>query len=445
MPTLAELRTERGQVADQIKAITTKAKAEGRRLLAEEQEQIRGLLAKDAEIAQAIAAEEQADIDSAALLAQAETTVAAVGASRGRRTTSASGAPRTLREGHEDDPNHGFASEREYFSAVMQATISGRVDNRLRPLAAVGSDEQQTQNLQYGGYLVPAGFVAEPLMVPAESDPLAGFVRRIPMDKPIVKIPARTDKNHTSSVSGGFTVTRKAETVEATGVRAQFEQISLEAHNQFGVMFASEELLTDSPVSFVALAQASWRDEFASATLKERLYGTGVGEFLGIYNAPCLVTVNKESGQTATTLVYDNVLKMRARTWNYSRAIWLANHDTIPQLAKLTVASSNFPVYLPSAREDVPDMLLGRPIFYSEYAATLGTVGDIACIVGSEYLEGEYQPLQSADSMHVRFLAHERAFKFYRRNAGQPWWKSALTPVKGANTLSPFVVLQTRS
>jgi hypothetical protein len=46
--------------------------------------------------------------------------------------------------------------------------------------------------------------------------------------------------------------------------------------------------------------------------------------------------------------------------------------------------------------------------------------------------------------MHVRFVNHERAFKFWTRNAGAPWWRSALTPHKGSATLSPFVTLAER-
>ena len=138
---------------------------------------------------------------------------------------------------------------------------------------------------------------------------------------------------------------------------------------------------------------------------------------------------------------------MRARCWGYGNAVWLANYDTMPQFAlmSLSVGTGGLPVFMPSAREDVPDMFLGRPIIFTEYCKTLGTVGDVILINAGEYLEGIYQPLQSAESMHVRFLNHERAFKFWTRNAGWPWWKSALTPRNGSNTLSPFVVTATRA
>ena len=138
---------------------------------------------------------------------------------------------------------------------------------------------------------------------------------------------------------------------------------------------------------------------------------------------------------------------MRAQCWGYGKAIWLANHDCLPQMGLLNQAvgtAGTGMIWLPSLREDAPDMLLGRPIFFTEYTKTIGTAGDIVLANWSEYLEGLYQPMESAESMHVRFVNHERAFKFWMRNAGQGWWKTAITPNQGSNTLSPFVVLQSR-
>jgi predicted phage gp36 major capsid-like protein len=58
-------------------------------------------------------------------------------------------------------------------------------------------------------------------------------------------------------------------------------------------------------------------------------------------------------------------------------------------------------IYQQSMQEDRPDMLLGRPIFYSEYPSTVGTQGDLMLVNASQFLEGLYQPLQSAESIHV--------------------------------------------
>jgi HK97 family phage major capsid protein len=63
----------------------------------------------------------------------------------------------------------------------------------------------------------------------------------------------------------------------------------------------------------------------------------------------------------------------------------------------------------------------------------------------SQYLVIDKGGLQSAQSMHVRFLNDEQTFRWTIRNDGQPIWNAPLTPFKGSNTLSPFVSLDVRS
>jgi HK97 family phage major capsid protein len=350
------------------------------------------------------------------------------------------------RDNAEDDPKRGFKSHREFMQAVMAVGQGRREDPRLRPLkATVGSDEQGEYSDPHGGYLIPVSFSPEPRELMPEDDPTAGRTTAVPMTTPTVKFNARVDKNHSTSVSGGLVVYRRPETVEATSSRMSWEQITMQANGLFGLTYATEEILSDSPVSFIALLERGFRQQFASHLLNERLRGTGVGEFEGILNSPALITVTEEGGQSADTIEYENIKKMRARCWGYGSAIWLANHDTLPQMLSLvqTVGTGGVPIYHPSAQDGEPDRLLGRPIFYSEYPSTLGDLGDIILANWGEYLEGTLQGLQSAESIHVRFVNHERAFKFWVRNDGRGWWRSVLTPKYGA-TMSPFVTLSAR-
>lgn len=347
------------------------------------------------------------------------------------------------------DKNRGYRNPREFLLAVMHAYQRGTSDDpRLKSLAA-GADEQSTVSDPYGGFLVPEGFLPQLLTVAAEVDPTVGRTTDIPMTSPVVSIPARVDKTHTSSVSGGLRVYRRGETDTSSSSRMEVEQVKLEAVSLMGLAYATEELLSRSAISFVALLEAGFRDEFASVLLQEKLFGTGAGEFEGILNAACTVSQAKETGQAATTIVYENIVKMRSRCWGYANAVWLANHDCMPQLMLLnqTVGTGGVPVWQPSAREDHPDMLLGRPLFFSEFCETLGTVGDIYCANWSQYLVGTLggsDPMM-AESMHVRFVNNERTFRFLLYNDGRPWWRSALTPDKSSTTLSPFVTLATRS
>lgn len=387
--------------------------------------------------------------------------------------TARVGAPRA-----EDDPRAGFQSPQDFLLSVMKnsraqareqvrderlqmLTTTDADDNGAEALAfmlprafapksiraAAGSDEQGNYADTYGGFLKPTQMLPGLLSVEFEGDPTAGLTRMLPMAAPVVKINARTDKNHTTSVSGGLTFTRTPETAGATTSRTAIEQITMEASPLVGAAYATEQVMTDSPVSFVALLSSGFRAQRGAHILNEKIRGGGGNEYLGILNSPAKVTVAKETGQAADTINYDNVLNMRASSWGYSGAVWLANHDCLPQLAKMSLAvgTGGAPVFFPGSVGERPDMLLGRPIIYSEYMNTVGDAGDIALVNWGEYLEGSYQPLRQDESIHVRFMNLERAFRFYERNCGAPWWRSALTPNKGANSLSPIVTLAERA
>lgn len=385
-----------------------------------------------------------------------------------------------------EDPRKGFRSHRDWALAVMKAGKRGgaTTDERLKLLmqndpedeeaggepaflmpeaftpaslrgfkAAAGSDEQGVYDDKFGGITVGRTLLPGVLQLGFEGDPSSGRTQPVPMATPTVDMIARTDKDHTTSVSGGFTVTRKPETVAAASARASMEMVTLKATGLFGLAFATEEILSDSPISFVAVIEAGFRDQFAHQILSEKLRGKGGNEYLGILtalaslNAGPTISIAKVGGQGAGTIVVDNTINMRSRCWGYSNAIWIANHDTYPQLSKLNIpiGVAGQLVYQQSMVEDRPDTLHGRPIFYSEYPSTVGQQGDVILANWSQFLEGLYQPLQSAESIHARFLNHERTFKLWQRNAGAPWWRSPLTPHKGANTLSPFVVLDVRA
>jgi HK97 family phage major capsid protein len=382
---------------------------------------------------------------------------------------------------HTKDPRRGFKSHREFLGAVMHMAQRGieAADERIRALtvrdkddkeapgeaavmlpiaftppafrATVGSDEQGEYDDRYGGFAVEKSRLQGILQVGFEGDPTAGLTQPVPMGTPSVEIMARVDKTHTSSVVGGFTVGRKAETVAATATRMSLEMITLKAASLFGLAYATEELLADSPQSFIAIIDSGFRMQFGAHMLNEKLRGTGGDQYLGVLTALAAsslgptISIAKEAGQAADTIVAANVMKARARCWGYENAIWIANHDTYPQLATMSIGVGTAGVLVfNEANADRPTMLLGRPIVFSEYASKLGDQGDIILANFTQYLDGLYQPLQSAESIHVRFLNHERAFKFWLRNAGAPWWRSALTPNKSSDTLSPFVVVDAR-
>lgn len=448
--TLQELRDERSNVSADIDKIlanadlTDEQRAEVTKLEGEFE-----TLTEQIKTAEKVAADDKERRDRAAARNRELATA------NPRRTAHATpgGEPRITKEEYADDPKKGFKDHREYLTSIMSAAQTGRVDNRLKGLISpsqqhvtAGSDEHGTYSDPYGGFFVPKGFSPEVLKVDPEADPFAGKTRDVPMQNPTISFNARVDKNHSTSVSGGLRVYRRKETQTVTASRMEHEQVTLNATGLFGVAYATEELLARSVVSFIALLEGAFSDEFNAKLLNEKLNGTGVGEYEGMFNSPCKIAVTKETNQVAATIVKENIDNMRTRAWRYGSSLWVANHGTLPMLRSLVQAIGTGGAVVPyfTISPDGQAMLDGRPLFFTEFCPALGTEGDLALINPSQYLEGTLTAPQSAESMHVRFLEHERAFKFWTENDGRCWWRSALTPKNGP-TQSPIVTLATRS
>lgn len=439
------LKAERTGIANILAACEGKGDEGPRELTAEEHQMVAGARAKiTATEAQRDNWQAQHDELAAALEAERHATVYRTAGDSGGLQVR--GGIRHTGRASEDDPKKGFKSTQEFFRSVMRQTIGEASDERLKPLATAGSDEGGTYSDPYGGFLVPSGFLPNLMTLAAEGDPTTGRTMQVPMSTSRVEIPARTDKTHSSSVSGGLAVYRRSETQSVTASRMEMEMIAMNATPLMGLSYATEELISDSAISFVALLERGFRDEFAKKILNEKIRGTGVGQMEGVLNTPALISVTGAGG--AGEIVFEDVVQMRSQCYGYQNAIWLYNHDCLPQLAQmvLPIGTAGVPMWTTTVINDVQtDMLMGRPAFPTEHCASVGTVGDLILGDWSQYLEGTYQQLESAESMHVRFVNNERTFRFLMRNDGKCWWRSVLTPAQSTTTLSPFVAIGTRT
>jgi len=408
--------------------------------------------------------ENEAAIKRAEFMEGVRAVAAAENRSAGRGAPAGAGEPPAGGSGvsgvhprWEDDARRGFRDAGEFLLGVLEvgrgraAILPEHQREALRSLRidirTAGSDEAQTLSDSAGGFLtIPPQILTDLLMTSAEPDQLAGRVTAIRMASPRVVVNARVDKDHRTSVSGGFAVYRRAETQTVEASKGQFEEIALNADQLMGLTYVSDEILSLSPISFVDLITKAFGDEFNARIMAERIGGTGAGQFLGIKNSPCLITVEAEDGQEDGTIVYENLVNMRTRIWGYGNSVWVVNQDALGQLMLLerVIGVGGSLIWQPSAVAESPDMLLGRPIVYTDECESPGTLGDIYLANFTQYLEGTFRPVQSAESIHVRFVEGERAFRFTCSNAGAPWWRSTLTP-KNGSTRSPFVTLAARA
>lgn len=354
-----------------------------------------------------------------------------------------------------------FASLGEQMLAVARASMpNAQQDPRLVYSGPSGASEGIASD---GGFLVQTDFVNDLLQNTYDSGEIAKRIRKIPVGPNSNGI-RMNGVDETSRVNGsrwgGIQSFWTGEAVTLAGSQPKFRRITMELEKLTGLCYATDELLQDA-VALESWMQQAFSDEFTFKVEDAVVNGTGAGMPLGLLNAGCVITVNKETSQVATTLVAENIMKMWARLPARSRqnAVWLCNQDIEPQLYQLNVKIKNVAgsenvggIAIPAGVVFVPPgtngnqygTLMGRPVIPVEYCATLGTAGDIILADLSQYLGIDKGAIQSASSIHVRFLFDETAFRFVYRFNGQPLWAKALTPYKGANTLAPFVICQTR-
>jgi HK97 family phage major capsid protein len=126
-------------------------------------------------------------------------------------------------------------------------------------------------------------------------------------------------------------------------------------------------------------------------------------------------------------------------------AEWYVNSEVMPELDRLAAVSHAGTSEMPPRFMDYDAngilRIKGKPVNETEFNSALGTAGDILLGNFNEYLFWEKGAIEAAMSIHVQFLTDQTAFRFIARYDGQAAEASAITPYKGSNTQSPFVVL----
>jgi len=319
----------------------------------------------------------------------------------------------------------------ERFQKVVNAASGG----------SVGIDAE-------GGYLVETDKAASILTTAIETGVLASRCTQQPIGAMADSFSylAADDRDRSDGKVNGIQVYRKGEADTMTaGGKAKLKEREIRVEDMYGLIYVTNRMLRD------ALAMAEYtkrvlREQLAFKLDYEIFQGNGAGQCLGIMNSGLIVTVSKETSQTAGTINATNAIKMLARfKGDISRACWFVNQDCLPQFPLMTVG--NQPVFIPGGSfANAPfGMLLGLPIVPIEFCKTVGDLGDIVLGDFSQYLLVRKGGVEEAESMHVKFTTDEMAFRFIVRNNGQPMHDSPITPLNGSNTLSPFVTLQARA
>lgn len=342
-----------------------------------------------------------------------------------------------------------FETPAEFLKAIWHREISRRGgvhDERLNirndMSGVIGAD---------GGFLVPETLRAELLRISLETAVVRPRARTIPMESLTVPFPVIRDSTHASTVYGGISGTWASESETLTESAPTFGRILLTAKKLTAYTEVPNELIADSIISFEAFINQMFPEALAYFEDDAFLVGDGSDRPLGATHAsnPCLIAQAKETGQDASTIVWENLIKIYSRMLPASlgRGVWVANIDTFPQLAvmSLSVGTGGAAIWLNNGVVGPPMSILGRPVIFTEKVENLGDQGDIGFYDFGYYLIGDRQAMSAASSPHFKFQNDQTVYRFIERVDGQPWLQSALTPRKSTTTLSPFVTLAARA
>jgi HK97 family phage major capsid protein len=469
---LEELRTRLVELNEEANALIATAKAEKRELSVEETNRLDQLLG-NIDLT-------EANIERLEKLAEKNERLAA---GRGRKTQPdqpaqlaeddhgdvqvarpATRQPTTLTIGgdriqHVPSKNGGFKNFGDFALSVVHACnkASPRIDPRLERLAAFSTGGTEGVG-EDGGFAVPPDFRTAIMEKVLAEDSL--LTRCDQHTTPSNSFTMVVDDTTPWQTSGGIQAVWLGETGSYTQSKPKIKDEKVKLHKIGALVPISEELAEDAPAIDAYLRRKA-PAKIAFKINEAIIAGDGNAKPLGILNAPCTVSVAKESSQLAATIVGANINKMWNRLYgpNRANAVWLINQDVEPELDNLTLPGRDNTgavatgwgahVYLPpnGLSQSPFGTLKGRPVIPTQACKTLGAKGDIILADLTQFMallkSGENPRTET--SMHLWFDQDVLAFKFTLRVGGQPWWPTSITALNGSNTYSCFVTLDERA
>ncbi len=457
--TIDDLKDRQAELHQNALNIQARADAENRDLTEDEAKEVAQIFAAfeaaDVEIARREQIQEmQARVDPKAGTGKRKTNAddAENSGGEGERTTArAQPRTRTFAEARSSDAGKwGFRSHGEFLNAVMRSSAKGgTIDPRLIANAPTSTGSEGVG--QDGGFAVPPDFRSQIMIKVMGEDSLLSRCDNQTSSSNSFTFPK--DETTPWQQTGGLQAAWEGEGVQLGQSKPQLQETTVKLNKLTALVPLTDELLEDAP-SMSNYVNRKVPDKINFKVNDALIRGTGAGMPLGVLNSAATVSVAEESGQTAATVNFQNIIKMWTRMAPNLRAnaVWGINPDVETSLMALAFPNAGSGtvvlVYLPPSGLSASPYatLLGRPVIPLQSCSALGTVGDIIFGDWTQYLAiTKTGGIKSDVSIHLWFDYDITAFRFILRVGGQPWYTASITQANSTNPRGAFVTLATSS
>ncbi|HTV69799.1 MAG TPA: phage major capsid protein [Rhizobiaceae bacterium] len=427
---LVALRSKKGGIVDQMKAILDLSEKEDRDLTAEEQTKYDDLKAQRDKLDERIKRLEDLESSTASLNRIIPAASRQAGIER-------AGGPEAAKE---------FESLGEFMYSVRFRQSDQRLQFVEHNPAALDPETGQLRaefrmdNDTSGGFMVPQQFRSTILRVQPQDALVRPRASVIPAGSPPdagITIPA-LDQSGTApgNVFGGMTFAWIEEGGEKPGTDADLRGVTLTPHEIAGTVEVTDKLLRNWQAASTFI-EGLMRGGVNAAEDYAFLRGTGVTQPLGALNAPATKWINRA---VANQVSYVDLVKMVAvLLMRGGTPVWSMSQSVLPQIAQMVDPEGHY-IWQANARDGFAGNLLGYPVRWNNRAPALGTKGDVMIADWTYYLIKDGSGPFVAASEHVKFTSNRTVIKIFWNVDGAPWRHAPFKEENGYE-VSPFVGL----
>lgn len=325
----------------------------------------------------------------------------------------------------------------EFMLAVKEAGLGGAIDERL--LKSTGQNETTPAD---GGYLLEHPLLKNKIFdVMAQEGILAPKCDKMtvgPQANGLKIVQSNESTRSATSLFSGIRLYSPDEGVAKTAFKQALTQKDISLKKLTAVNYFTDELLMDAPFYLTYIAS---KVGYAYAWMIDNEIVNGTLSIVSpIVNDAATVEITVAGNNPTKGELNQMYAAMVPGSVN--RAEWYMSNAQRTALYSLTdrgtPADGDHQVFMPQVAGAPFGTLFGRPINVIEQAGAATAESSFMFLDLSQYLLLQKGGIETATSIHVKFLEDETAYRWTMRFGGAPTIASTIT-LPDATIVSPFV------